>query len=104
MIVVSVFYPKHSGLRFDHEYYLQKHTPLLKLRWNGLGLVNVELLRGASALDGGQSAFEMIALLTFNSIEDMQAALAASGNEIVGDIANFTNVQPLIQINQPVTN
>ena len=104
MIVVSVFYPKHSESLFDHEYYLLKHTPLLKSRWSGFGLVNVELLRGDLALDGGPSAFEMIALLTFTSIEEMQAALAASGNEIVGDIANFTNVQPLIQINQPVPN
>lgn len=32
----------------------------------------------------------------------MQAPFAAAGNEILEDIPKFTDVEPLIQINQPV--
>ena len=32
MIKVSVMYPNSPGARFDHEYYRDKHMPLLKAR------------------------------------------------------------------------
>ena len=32
MIKVSVMYPNKSGARFDHNYYRDKHMPLLKAR------------------------------------------------------------------------
>jgi uncharacterized protein (TIGR02118 family) len=103
MVIISVLYPKHSGSKFAHDYYVHTHTPMVKVRWSSLGLTNVELLRGVSALDGGPCPYEMTCLLTFTSVEVVQAAMAAFGSEIVADIANFTNTQPVIQINQPVT-
>jgi hypothetical protein len=39
--------------------------------------------------------FEVIALLSFESMEAMQAALNAAGAEIVAGIPTFTNVQPV---------
>src|SRR5204862_8043907 len=32
MIIVSVMYPNTPGNRFDHEYYRDKHMPLVKAR------------------------------------------------------------------------
>ena len=32
MIKVSVMYPNKEGSRFDHDYYRDKHMPLLKAR------------------------------------------------------------------------
>ena len=100
MVTVSVLYPRHSESRFDHDYYLRTHVPLVASRWGGMGLVKAKLLRGDSTLDGGTPGFEVIALLTFTSMEALKAALAAFGSEIIGDISNYTNVQPFIQINQ----
>jgi uncharacterized protein (TIGR02118 family) len=102
MVIVSVLYPRHSESRFDHDYYLRKHVPLVESRWGGMGLVKAKLMRGDSTLDGGTAAFELIALLTFTSMEALQAALASFGDEILADISNYTNVQPVIQINQPL--
>lgn len=68
-----------------------------------LGLVKMEWMRGVGAPDGGMPGYEVITLLTFTSKEAFESALAASGAEIVGDIASFTNVQPLMQINEPVS-
>ena len=33
MIKVSVMYPNTPGARFNHEYYRDKHMPLVKLAW-----------------------------------------------------------------------
>ena len=35
MIKVSVMYPNTPGARFDHEYYRDKHMPLVKARMEG---------------------------------------------------------------------
>jgi len=103
MIIVSVLYPRHGESQFDHEYYRQKHMPLVEQRWSGMGLVKMEWMRGVAAPDGGEPGYEVITLLTFLSREAFEAGLAAFGEEILGDIPNFTNVQPLVQINQPVS-
>jgi len=102
MAIVSVLYPKTADSRFDHDYYVETHAPLVKARWGGMGLVSATFIRGASQLDGGEHAFEMIGLLTFSTADQLKVALAAHGEEIIADIPNFTNVQPLIQLNQAV--
>jgi uncharacterized protein (TIGR02118 family) len=101
MVIVSVLYPAiESG--FNHDYYLQTHVPLVKSRWMPMGLTNVELMRGAATLDGATIPFELIGLLTFASMEQMQSALSAHGAEIIGDIPNFTAATPQIQINDAI--
>jgi hypothetical protein len=34
MVLVSVMYPNEAGSSFNHEYYLQKHIPLVRERWS----------------------------------------------------------------------
>ena len=100
MIIVTVMYPKTSESRFDFSYYLDKHIPLVKARFTKLGMEKLDLMRGTAALDGGQPNFALIAQLQFSSVEHLRNALAEHGEEIIGDIPKFTNVQPLIQMNE----
>jgi uncharacterized protein (TIGR02118 family) len=103
MVVVSVFYPKTDSSHFDHDYYLQKHMPLVRSRFQPMGLTTDTLIRGAAGMDGGKPVFELIGLLTFGSAAQVQAALAKHGQEILGDIPNYTNVSPLMQVNDPIS-
>src|SRR3954453_18467557 len=100
MVVVSVTYPVSEGSRFDLDYYLNTHTPMLRRHWDSIGLERVRLIRGTAAMPGGQLAFHMIALLYFRTQVELDAALQAHGREIMGDIQNFTNVRPTIQLNE----
>ncbi len=97
MVIVSVLYPKTKDSTFDFEYYLKTHIPLVKSRWSEMGLTSVNLIQGTAAIDGGTPSYELIGQLMFDSIESLQNALSRHGNEILGDIPNFTNVQPIIQ-------
>jgi uncharacterized protein (TIGR02118 family) len=99
MIVVSVMYPATADARFDIEYYLGKHVPLVGERWGKMGMREAKVLRGVGAPEGGAATYSVIALLTFESADALQQAMAQHGKEIVGDIANFTNVTPIIQVN-----
>ena len=99
MILVTVMYPAAAETTFDVDYYLNKHIPLLKDRWSSLGLSNVQVVRGTGKPDGSAPDYQMMALLTFGSIEDFKAAGKAHGREIFADIANFTNAPASVQIN-----
>ncbi|HSU33731.1 MAG TPA: EthD family reductase [Bryobacteraceae bacterium] len=100
MIIVSVLYPKTGQSHFDFDYYLAKHIPMVKDRFERFGLKDVRLMRGAATLDGGTPMFELIGELIFPSRQLVQDALGTHGDEIIRDIPMFTNVQPTIQINE----
>jgi len=101
MIQVSVLYPAQpGGPRFDERYYVDRHIALVRQRWDGMGLSDVRLLRGVGTPDGGPAPFRVIALLTFSSVEALQKAVAAHGAEVFGDIPNFTDVKPVVQVNE----
>jgi uncharacterized protein (TIGR02118 family) len=100
MVLVSVLYPNQPGTRFDERYYMERHIPLVRQRWEAMGLTDLRLLRGTNTPDGGTAPYRVIALLTFASAEALQEAAAAHGGEIFGDIPNFTDVQPVAQVNE----
>jgi uncharacterized protein (TIGR02118 family) len=100
MIRVTVMYPA-SATRFDYDYYINKHTLMLNELWNAHGLLKVEISKGFSGLmPGTKPVYVTIANLTFTSVEALQAALAASGAQVLGDIPNFTDVHPEVQLNE----
>jgi uncharacterized protein (TIGR02118 family) len=100
-MIVSVAYPKTATSSFDLDYYVSKHVPLVNRLWGPLGLRGAQVLRGTGSL-GGAPAYELICLLDFASQEAFNGAAAAHADEVMGDIPNFTNVQPVVQFNEPV--
>ena len=102
MIVLTVLYPKTADSTFDHEYYLSKHIPMVRSFWTEMGLTQVELLRGASAMDGSAPAFELVGMLHFVSQEALTAALEVHGQAVIDDVRNFSSVAPTLQVSTPV--
>lgn len=98
MILVSVMYPSGVGTRFDMDYYLKKHMPLVSERWTSKGLHDYTVVKGIGTPDGGEPPYQVVALLRFESADAFKAAAAADGPEIFGDIPNFTDTQPAVQL------
>lgn len=98
MVLVSVMYP--AGGRFDMDYYLGHHMPLVRERWSSLGLHEAKIVKGVATPDGGTPPFQVMALLTWDSQDAFAKAAAAHGPEIFGDIPNFTDRQAQVQINE----
>ncbi len=97
MILVSVMYP--AGPAFDLGYYLSHHMPLVRERWSAMGLHEAKVVTGTATPDGAPAPFQVIALLTFASVEAFETAAAIHGAEIFGDIPNFTTAQAQVQLN-----
>ena len=103
MPIVSVIYPRRDGATFDFDYYERTHLPLVVSLWAEAGLTGAEALRGTAAADGSEPPFIAMALLHFASMDGFRAAMGGPhAPEIIADIANYTNVQPVIQINEPI--
>lgn len=98
MITVSVLYPNEDGSRFDMDYYLKSHIPMVqKLLGGALRSVVVEQGLGGPA-PGTKPAYSTICHLRFDSVEAFQSAFAPHAAKIQQDIANYSSVQPVIQV------
>lgn len=96
-----VSYPNKPGARFDEEYYLTSHCPMVAKKLGPHGMTGWAVDRGMAALAPGQPADDLIqAQLIFDTVEGLRAGLAAEGAAILADIPNYTDLQPRIQINQ----
>lgn len=103
MIIVSVTYPATAGSTFDLDYYRTKHMPLVRERWGSVGMTDAEFLSGTGALGGGEAAYHMVALLSFETKEVFGQAAKQHGKEIMGDIKNFTDATPVVQFNDKLS-
>ena len=102
MIVVSVMYPNKEGARFDLDYYVNKHMTLVASRGQDLGLQSYQVLSGLDAPGGGKPAYRVVANLTVSSVQAFQSGMETHGSEIMGDIPNYTDIAPVIQISEVV--
>ena len=100
MITVSVTYPATEGSRFDLAYYQSHHMPLVRSLWGQCGLTEEAYLRGVGAPGGGPAPVHLTALLTFKSAEDFANAGQLHGKAVMSDIKNFTDVRPVVTINE----
>lgn len=102
MIKVSVMYPHAPGARFDHDYYRDMHMPLLKARM-GDHCRYYTIDRGlAGGTPGSTPAFVAMCHVYCDSVEAFQAGFGPHAAEILADIANYTDLQPVLQISEVV--
>jgi uncharacterized protein (TIGR02118 family) len=98
MIKVSVFYPGGADSTFDMNYYLNRHIPMVLAKL-GPACKRAAVEQGlGGATPGSPPAFSAMGHLYFDSVEAFQAAFGPHAGEIIGDIPNYTNVQPTIQV------
>jgi len=101
MFCVSIAYPRKESGTFDFNYYTKKHIPLVT-GYLGDNAERAEVRKGVASPDGSAASFVCMANIWIKSVDELQATLAQHGGEIMGDIPNFTNIQPIIQVDEVV--
>ena len=102
MFKVSVMYPHQEGARFDHTYYRDKHMPLLASRL-GEACKSYTIDKGlAGGAPGDPPTYVGMCHVLADSVESFQAAFGPHAKEILADIANYTDIQPVMQISEVV--
>jgi uncharacterized protein (TIGR02118 family) len=95
MIRLSVLYPTREDAVFDHDYYRDHHVPLALQTW---GLESAEIDKG---IDGPYVA---AVHFRFESAEAMTASMSGAGSgQVSADVANYTNITPVLQVSEVIT-
>jgi uncharacterized protein (TIGR02118 family) len=102
MIKVSVMYPYAAGARFDHVYYREKHMPMVK-QWLGAACLYYTVDKGiAGGAPGTDPVYVAKCDFFCTSVEAYRAAREPHAQAIRGDFANYTDIQPVVQISEVV--
>ena len=88
MAVVRVCYK--SGARFDADYYVSRHLPLVTNIMGPLGLRNMEVLRVGSNPDGTMPPYQVMFTGYFDSVAQIQEAMGGPGmQQVLADVPNY---------------
>jgi len=102
LIKVSIMYPFAEGKTFNMEYYETKHMPMVA-GFLGSKLVKYTIEKGvASGLPNTPLPYMAIGSFYVKSLADYQAAIGPNITAIRSDIANYTNVAPVILVSEVV--
>lgn len=102
MIKVSVFYPNGKNKKFNMEYYCNRHLPMV------LGLLGDSVKAGAvekglAGMDPAAPAgFVAMGHMYFETLESFQRSFGPHAEKIMGDVPNFTDTEPVVQISEVV--
>ena len=100
MVKVSVLYPSGAGTRFDVDYYLRVHMPMAKrLLGSAVKDISIEIGIGGGA-PGAPAPYAAIVGFTCESVEAFSAAFTPVMGQLQGDIPNYTNITPQVQISE----
>jgi uncharacterized protein (TIGR02118 family) len=98
MITLNVLYPNKDGAKFDMNYYLTSHIPMLK-RELGSALKGCTVEQGLGGRDPGTEAeFAVLCHLRFDSVEAYRQAMGPVGELIRNDVANYASEAPIVQL------
>jgi uncharacterized protein (TIGR02118 family) len=82
------------------DYYLNTHIPLFQKRM-GAAMKSIRVSRGiGGSAPGSPAPFVAMVHATFDSAEAFATAFAPHAAEIQGDVPNYTNIQPVVQIGE----
>jgi uncharacterized protein (TIGR02118 family) len=100
MIKVSIVYPNKPGSRFDANYYVNVHMPLvMKLLVPAVKVVSVEV--GVSGATVGQPPpFRAVAGFTCESMRAFSEAFEPAASLLEKDRTHYTDIEPVIQVSK----
>lgn len=100
MIKLSVLYPNGEGKTFDMDYYTNQHLPLVR-QLLGDACKGADVEAGLSGLGADSpSPYAACGHLYFETMAEFQESINANLEQTLGDIPNFTNIEPVVQVGE----
>lgn len=103
MTRIAVLYPSTPEAKFDMDYFKGSHLRLIRSKLGPRGMVRVEMDRGTSGIDHDSPApYAAVTYLVFKSVAAFRTAFTDVREDILGDLTNFTDITPHIQVSEIV--
>ena len=100
MIAVTILYPAKENAHFDVTYYVETHMPASMHRLRS-AMRGVTVSQGVTGIPQGSAPpYFAVCELLFDSTEAFLAAFAPHAEWLQGDIKQYTDVEPAIQISE----
>lgn len=102
MVKVTLLYENSDGKTFDMDYYSNTHMPLVaSLLGDSLKLLAID--KGIAGRRSEEAIpYLAIGYLYFDTLAAYENSFGPHAEEIVGDIPNFTNIKPTVQISEVI--
>jgi uncharacterized protein (TIGR02118 family) len=102
VVRISILYPNQPDRRFDMGYYLEKHMPASIERLSAeKGFRGVSVDRGVGGgAPGAAPTYVAMCHYLFDTGADFMTAFAAHAGYLQGDMANYTDIEPVIQFSE----
>jgi uncharacterized protein (TIGR02118 family) len=98
MFKVAILYPNGDDKTFDMDYYEKKHMPMMA-GFIGKNLKFYEIDKAISGRTPNDKApFAAVGYFYIQDVAEYNKAIAQNRDVILGDIKNYTNIQPIVQI------
>ena len=95
---ITVLYPDVDDATFDTDRHFAAHMPPLAERFAAHGMTGWRVLRFVGTPAGGESPVSVQATLDFGSAEGLEAAVAAEGAAVFGDVPDVSDRDPQVLI------
>ena len=92
---LTILYPNSPEVRWDVEYYLARHMPLIMRLYGERAIKRFELRKGASGQTGGAAPYIGSINIYINDQRAFDAAGAEHGKTLVEDVPHFSSVMPI---------
>ena len=102
MIKASVMYPYQEGARFDHDYYANKHMPMVKARMGAACLYYAVEKGLAGGAPGQPPTYVAQCHIYADSVPAFLGAFGPHVKEIMADVKNYTDLTPVMQVSEVV--
>jgi uncharacterized protein (TIGR02118 family) len=97
MVRISILYPFREAARFDATYYVDTHMPLA-LHKLGAAVRGVDVDVADLSKTAPPPAFFAMCHYLCDSIQTFQLAYGGVATVLQADVANYTDVEPIVQI------
>lgn len=89
---VLVLYPRKDGAKFNEQYYVDNHMPLVYKNWKAFGFTSYKITKFAP-----EAPYSYGVAMYFESMEKFQEAMKSeAAKEVLADIPNYSSEQPVI--------
>jgi len=91
---ITVLFPNEPDAKYDIDYYVKHHMPLIQERWAQYGVKGWFATKFSNGIDGTPPLYAFGSTVEWESHEHIKTAFAGpEAKEIMEDIANFSNKQ-----------
>ncbi|KAH7141041.1 hypothetical protein EDB81DRAFT_948737 [Dactylonectria macrodidyma] len=98
---VTVVFPNEPDAKYDIDYYLTKHMPMIQERWGKYGVISWSATKFIDGLDGSPSPYAFGSVVNWDNADQVKTAFAGPEvADIMRDVSNFSNKQAIFLLGE----